>query len=67
MGECPYQYVRQHRPDIYRRVANVGNAVTCAPPGDDRLSLGARAESLAMEIVADLLREARKPTKEATP
>ena len=54
-----YRLVKRLRPDIYRKVAEVGLCVTC-PPKDDRLSLGARAEHRAMEIVADLLRETEK-------
>lgn len=54
--EDHYRYVREHYPETYRKVVEVGLAVTCAPKEDDRLSLGAAAENRAMEIVAELLR-----------
>lgn len=53
----PYQYLRTYRPDLLRSVAEVGSAVTCAAAGADRLTLGARAEQRAAEIVANLLAE----------
>lgn len=52
-----YRLVREKRPDIYRKVTEVGLTVTCAPTKADRLTMGAAAENRAMEIVAELLRE----------
>ena len=50
-----YAYVRQHRPDLYRQVAEVGFVSHLA--SGDRLVAAARAENRAMEIVAQMLQE----------
>ena len=60
MSAKDYQYLREHRPDLLRQCAEVGHCVTCAPPQDDRLSMGASAEQRAVEIVASLLREGER-------
>jgi hypothetical protein len=57
MSHDPYRFVRERRPDLYRKVIEVGLAVTCAPKSADSLTRGAKAENRAMEIVADILRE----------
>ncbi|CAB4203409.1 hypothetical protein UFOVP1382_27 [uncultured Caudovirales phage] len=57
MSDDNYNYLRQHRPDILRDCVEVGSAVTCADPGADRLTLGAKAEARAVSIAVKLLRE----------
>ena len=51
-----YDYLRAHRPDLLRACVEVGLCVTCAPLAMDQ-ARAAKAESRAVEIVANLLRE----------
>lgn len=56
-----YRYVKKLRPDLYRKVVEVGSIVTCSEtPKDwtnDRYTIGAKVENRVMEIVAQLLDE----------
>ena len=55
MSDPRYRYVREERPDLYRRVAGIGWALSGMHPDADRMTIAARGEEMAMEIVSDML------------